>query len=68
MKLRKVTIRPINKKTGLLPEDTSEQWLVLLRQEKGKRVAQHLFFNHACHGVWILDYTHYIALPNYLTP
>ena len=67
MKATRLTVRPINKRSGLLPDDTLNCTLLLIATQNGRvsdrRIYQNnpTMMNEAPHG-----FTHYIILPNYI--
>lgn len=67
MTMQKLTVRPVNKKTGYLPDDTRGKTVILFR-ESGKTVESQIFVNHATSGgdVTIHPWTHYVLAPSHL--
>lgn len=68
MTMQKLTVRPVNKKTGYLPDDTLGKTVILFRVV-GETVATQVFVNHATSGwaVSVHPWTHYVLAPTHLS-
>lgn len=68
MKMQKLTVRPINKKTGYLPDDTLGKTVILFRVV-GKTVQSQVYVNHATSGSGVIlhPWTHYVMAPTHLS-
>lgn len=67
IKATRLTVKRINKKTGILPTEAEERHLILLQVKDGKVVNRVQFFAYKTSTPIYADaYTHYVILPNFL--
>jgi hypothetical protein len=68
MKREQLTIRTVNKRSGFLPDDTRNRWLLLLRRDAktGECKERQIFHCNSCEPMTVSSFTHYAILPNWL--
>jgi len=69
MTMQKLTIRPVNRKTGYLPKTTKGRTVILFRVSNGSVISQ-IYTNHETitFDVSVRPFTHYALAPTHLQP